>query len=464
MTVGMRYTWRGAISLADATTTGPDGLPRKWIMMLPLGEYEHPEHGKLDITRTLLSELTRNFTNKVRHIDISLDVDHKASQGDTRATGWLESVQFRDATGDCPAGLWGLVCWTKYGAQLLHDQDYRYFSIEFGPYTDAETGKKYDNVILGGALTNRPFMKQMPAIALGARKGSQNMAEGSHVIRLMGGNGAKGGPKGSRSAKVADYQPDNIDDATAYDDGGDDESADMDEGDGGDDDTSLDDAEGDDDTSLDDGDSEGDDASADDAAATTMGKKKMGKSGYGKKMAETVSLAEHRLLQRQLAEVRRQQYSTTLDKLFAEWGNGRLVTLSDGNSVRTPVRDPKTGKPSPRRLAFHLTPKAERKIRAFMEGPGYMFSETNRVAFLDVVQTLLSDGIVELGARGGASTSEAVRTLRGGSARRTDDEIAEQELHQLAESYARADGKELSELSSEQKLTYFTRAERSITA
>lgn len=460
MTAGMRYVWRGAINLADVPP-GPDGMPRKWIMMLPEGEYDHPEHGKLDISRTLLNELIKNFEAKVRRIDISLDVDHKASQGDTRATGWLEQVQLREAQGDCPAGLWGLTCWTGYGVKFLKDKEYKYFSIEFGPYEDAETGKKYANVILGGALTNRPFMKQMPAIALGARKGSQDMAEGSHVIRLMGGNGAKGGPKGSRSAKVADYQPDNIDDSTAFDDAADDESADMDEGESGDDDTSLDDAEGDDDTSMDDA-GDGDDGAADDAAATTMGKKKLGKSG--KKMAETVSLAEHRLLKKQLAEVRRQQYSTTLDKLFAEWGNGRLVALSDGNRVTTPVRDPKTGKPSPRRLMFHLTPKAERKIRAFMEGPAYTFSETNRVAFLDVVQTLLSDGIVELGARGGASTSEATRTLRGGSARRTDDEIAEQELHTLAESYARADGKELSELDSAQKLTYFTRAERSITA
>lgn len=475
MDARMRYVWRGAITLTDATTAGPDGLPRKWIMMLPLGEYEHPEHGTLNITPKLCHELITNFTNKVRHIDISLDVDHKASQGDTRATGWLEAVQLRDATGDCPAGLWGLVCWTGYGVKLLKDKEYKYFSIEFGPYEDAESGQKYGNVILGGALTNRPFMKQMPAIALGARKGSPDMAEGPAVIRLMGGNGSKAGPKGSRSSKVADYDPTNIDNATAFDDGGDDDTN-MDDGggdddtaldDGSDDDTSMDDAEGDDDTSMDDA-GEGDDASGDDAAATTMGKKRMGKSAKmgksGKKMSESAMMAEYTAMRHQLAELRREQYTTTLDKLFSEWKSGKTVVLSDGGRLITPVRDAKTGKQAQRRTTFALTPKAERKIRSFLTGPAYAFAESTRTAFLDVVQTLLSDGVVELGARGGSYTSEATRTVRGGTFRRTDDEVAEGELLTLAEGFAASEGKTFAELTPDQKFVYLSRAEKGLSA
>lgn len=149
--------WRDVdLARVKLLADGADGMKRSWIMLMPQGEFEHPQYGKLSFSRKKLEEFKANFDSRVRKIDIALDQDHDGG----KATGWLEQLQLRDG------GLWGLVRWTSLGEQLLKDQIYRYFSPEFGDFTDPESGKKFSNVIIGGALTNRPFLKSMPAVQL----------------------------------------------------------------------------------------------------------------------------------------------------------------------------------------------------------------------------------------------------------------------------------------------------------
>lgn len=149
--------WSRPIRLEETST---DGKHRTWLMFMPLGEFEHPEYGKLQFSEAKLKKFKANFDKRTRKIDIALDADHKATQGDSRATGWVEAMELR------PDGLWASVAWTSYGVQLLSEDIYRYFSPEFGDYTDEETGEVFHDVPIGGALTNRPFLKVMPAIKL----------------------------------------------------------------------------------------------------------------------------------------------------------------------------------------------------------------------------------------------------------------------------------------------------------
>ena len=142
---------------------GSDGFHRSWIMLFPEGKYEHPEYGDLSFTHQSLAEIKRHFDQRTRHIDIALDANHDQNQ----ATGWLEQLELRPALASgAPAGLWGLVRWTPYGMQLLKDQLYRYFSPEFGPWKDPASGRVYQNVLMGGGLTNRPFLKDMGPVQL----------------------------------------------------------------------------------------------------------------------------------------------------------------------------------------------------------------------------------------------------------------------------------------------------------
>lgn len=157
----------GLVRLSDGET-GTDGFHRSWIMLFPEGKFEHEQYGELNFTKARLATIKRQFDSRVRHIDIALDANHDQD----KATGWLEQLALREPgrdpkTGEAtPAGLWGLVRWTPLGLRYLKDQIYRYFSPEFGPWKDPETGKQYRDVLIGGGLTNRPFLKRMSAVQL----------------------------------------------------------------------------------------------------------------------------------------------------------------------------------------------------------------------------------------------------------------------------------------------------------
>src|SRR5260221_3125576 len=152
-------TYLGNVRLGEV---GSDGFRRSWILYLPVGKFKHPEYGRLDFSRQKLAELKRKFDDRVRGIDIALDCDHKEGG----APGWIEAMELRGATAGQPAGLYALIRWTPLGVQLLKDQSYRYFSPEFGSHYDEVTGRKIANVALGGALTNRPFLKVMGEVPL----------------------------------------------------------------------------------------------------------------------------------------------------------------------------------------------------------------------------------------------------------------------------------------------------------
>ena len=158
----------GRVLLADVGSASADGFHRSWVMLFPEGSFEHEQYGHLDFTHRRLADIKANFDRRVRHIDIALDANHDQD----KATGWLEALELREAgrdphTGEAvPAGLWGRVRWTPLGLRYLKDQIYRYFSPEFGPWKDPENGKEYKDVLLGGGLTNRPFLKRMSAVQL----------------------------------------------------------------------------------------------------------------------------------------------------------------------------------------------------------------------------------------------------------------------------------------------------------
>jgi Mu-like prophage I protein len=58
------------------------------------------------------------------------------------------------------------VDWTEEGASLVKSGKYRYFSPEFMfQWKDPANGTEHKDVLLGGALTNRPFLKDMEPVA-----------------------------------------------------------------------------------------------------------------------------------------------------------------------------------------------------------------------------------------------------------------------------------------------------------
>jgi phage I-like protein len=127
-----------------------------WIQIMKAGEFDHPGFGKLKITPADLHQFKENFDKKVRGVDLAVDVAHEPDKG---AVAWFKELK---VDGD---KLMAKVAWTEEGATLIKSGKYRYFSPEFTfSYTDAESGKQFKDVLLGGAITNRPFLKNMDPI------------------------------------------------------------------------------------------------------------------------------------------------------------------------------------------------------------------------------------------------------------------------------------------------------------
>lgn len=126
--------------------------------VLRVGKFKHPTYGYFEITPEVLLGMKQNFDNKIRGIDISWDYYHKA---DEEAAAWVNQLQLRNDNTE----LWAIVSWTPKAKQMLMEREIRYFSPDFAfEWMDPESLITYKNVLFGGGLTNRPFVKEMQAI------------------------------------------------------------------------------------------------------------------------------------------------------------------------------------------------------------------------------------------------------------------------------------------------------------
>jgi phage I-like protein len=131
-----------------------------WIQALPLGEWSHPIYGRIKITAERVARFVKNFNDRVRGQDLDIDYDHKATT--QKAAGWVKQVEDRGLE-----GLWYFVEWTSEAKKALQEREYRYFSPEFtDEWKQPSTGQVFKDVLFGGGLTNRPFIKEILPINL----------------------------------------------------------------------------------------------------------------------------------------------------------------------------------------------------------------------------------------------------------------------------------------------------------
>jgi hypothetical protein len=134
-----------------------DEASTTWIHGMSVGLFHHPMYGKITITPERIRRFADNFAKRVRGIDIAIDYDHRAHGGD--AAGWVRQAEAR------PDGLWLLVEWTKTAYTKIKEKAYRYFSPEFlDEWEHPETKQKFQDVLFGGGITNRPFLKNLVPI------------------------------------------------------------------------------------------------------------------------------------------------------------------------------------------------------------------------------------------------------------------------------------------------------------
>ena len=139
---------------------------------MPLGKYSHPIYGEIDITPDKVQRFANNVNNRIRTTELDIDYDHKEYNGE--AAGWVKQAEPREN------GLWILVEWTAKAWEAIKSKAYRYFSPEFDDeWSDPKTGEKYTDVLFGGGITNRPFLKDILPLNLSEKfselEGDKNM-------------------------------------------------------------------------------------------------------------------------------------------------------------------------------------------------------------------------------------------------------------------------------------------------
>lgn len=149
------------------------------------GRFEHPYYGELNFTREYLEQLIKNFQDGVCSNAISFNEDH--SRNSTRSYGWLEgkdALFIKDIEFDTPMGpqsrpfLMARYQPNKNGKEAIKGKEFRYFSAEISDdYTNREIVKvklangkeveqvaKYGPTLVGVALTNHPFIPNLPGM------------------------------------------------------------------------------------------------------------------------------------------------------------------------------------------------------------------------------------------------------------------------------------------------------------
>lgn len=150
------YGWEEIKVIQAADNSGTAAVPTE-IEVMQTGEWDTPGHGKFSITEDDLNEYVANFNSGTRK-GVPIDLEHKTDGG---AVGWVKDLTRKGTS------LFANVEWNNAGAQMLADKAYRFFSPEFAPrgYKDPEGKQTADrNVLIGGALTNRPLFKNLTAI------------------------------------------------------------------------------------------------------------------------------------------------------------------------------------------------------------------------------------------------------------------------------------------------------------
>jgi hypothetical protein len=127
-----------------------------WIeIMRTIFDHDHGPYGKQTITKEDLIEYKENFDNQIRGSELPINYFHKDESG---AAGWIKDLDIRE-NGDV---LFGKVEFTEKGAKKIREKEVRFFSPEIFHRFKAKTGEVIKNVMVGGALTNKPFLDLSP--------------------------------------------------------------------------------------------------------------------------------------------------------------------------------------------------------------------------------------------------------------------------------------------------------------
>lgn len=136
----------------SALSAGEAPVPT-WIPVLPKpGSYAHPKFGNIVITTERNERFIRNFADRVYGQDIPIDTEHEPLSG---VYGHLVELRLAE-----DGSVEGRADWNERGQTALAERRFKYVSPEwYNAWTDPLSGTTYSDVLIGLAMTKRPFFK-----------------------------------------------------------------------------------------------------------------------------------------------------------------------------------------------------------------------------------------------------------------------------------------------------------------
>ena len=139
------------------------------VQLAKIGTFTHEEYGIFSISGYDLERMKQLFEANIRKQQIDsrpvLPFDYRHDTED-KAAGWIDSLSIENDNNDI-LSLFGSVEWTPPAAEKIRDKEFKFVSPDIRRnYRDRETGQVFDIVLMGAALTNVPFLRDMEAVFL----------------------------------------------------------------------------------------------------------------------------------------------------------------------------------------------------------------------------------------------------------------------------------------------------------
>jgi hypothetical protein len=160
------------LQLADGKINAGETTP---VMLFPIGNWKtnaparYP--GGLPLTQDKADAMVANFAAGVlgSELQFSLTGVHLKDSVPSVAAFWVKRLYCAPYSWEGHSGdaLWADARWTGAGADAVNDEQFKYVSIEAGPYITND-GDGYAWVLQGGVLTNKPLMRIMPPVGQAA--------------------------------------------------------------------------------------------------------------------------------------------------------------------------------------------------------------------------------------------------------------------------------------------------------
>jgi hypothetical protein len=123
---------------------------------------------KFKISAQDLAQFLRNLYER----EVPIDYDHLSAKatvippGWAKAAGWLAKPDSIEPFTEDRKLLWGWARFTPAMLAMVKDEEYRYCSIDFGFSDKDERGESVGAKIRALAMTNRPFLRDLPPIEI----------------------------------------------------------------------------------------------------------------------------------------------------------------------------------------------------------------------------------------------------------------------------------------------------------